>query len=381
MTTLTSQALKSKRRPNGNQWRHGVHKDIMDNVYENMDAAFLALEQTINAGWASCAGVFDTAEDTNFSAALKVIDTSVNLVLGSRILVTGQTTPSKNGIYVLTVLGGGAANSTWARASDFNETSEVQLGDKVWVTGGTVYANTEWRVTTAPAVLGTNDLAFTLQSAGSFVPTTVFGAAHDIAVATGAGSASGVNITANSIVARLNAGSVVPVTVAASTIVGRGAAGDIDDLAPSAVRTILTPATDADALELFPASTIPPASIRGINTAAVVALADASGALLTAEGVVNGLFTAAVVDGGGRTMELPSAAALAALVAGAADGTCINFTILNNGAGAITVAVDGGATLTHLGSVGSLDVAAGTHATFRIILGAGLVVGGFYRVG
>lgn len=230
---MNSAAMQGKKRPTGNQWRSGVTKTLLDNVYGNMDAAFLALEQAVNAGWAACACVYDAAENTNFaSAAPTPIDTSVAATVGMRILVTGQTLQKNNGIYVVDTVGTGA-NGTWSRAEDLSSLDHVQLGDEVWVTGGTTHGNTAWRVTSVPTAWATTgNLVFTLQSAGSFVPLSLFTAVGDLAVGSGNGAAS-------------------KVAVAASRIVGRKSSGSVAGLTASEARVVMATTSEADADELI----------------------------------------------------------------------------------------------------------------------------------
>jgi hypothetical protein len=84
----------------------------------------------------------------------------VNLSLNDRILVIGQSTGSQNGIYYVTTVGSGS-NGTWARSIDTNETGELDSGTIVMVTEGTIYADTQWKLTTNdPIVIGTTALTF-----------------------------------------------------------------------------------------------------------------------------------------------------------------------------------------------------------------------------
>jgi hypothetical protein len=85
----------------------------------------------------------------------------VTLSLNDRVLVTGQTDPAQNGIYIITMLGSGA-NGTWARSNDTNETGELLAGTIVMVTEGVIYADTQWKlITDNPIVIGTTPLVFT----------------------------------------------------------------------------------------------------------------------------------------------------------------------------------------------------------------------------
>ena len=104
-----------------------------------------------------------TTANVNLSNALEngdVLD-GVTLVTGDRVLVKNQSTASENGIYI--VQASGAA----LRASDFNEPQEVDGGDFVFVTGGTVNDNTGWVQTATNVVtIGTDPITF-VQFAGA----------------------------------------------------------------------------------------------------------------------------------------------------------------------------------------------------------------------
>lgn len=79
----------------------------------------------------------------------------VALIAGNRVLLTGQTTATENGIWVI-------AAGAWTRPLDFAAGSSV-AGAFTFVEGGTVRADTGWVCTTnAPAdIVGTNNLSFT----------------------------------------------------------------------------------------------------------------------------------------------------------------------------------------------------------------------------
>ena len=86
----------------------------------------------------------------------------VSLVAGDRILVTGQSTASQNGLYDVTIVGSGS-NGTWVRTSDANATGEIAAGMIVMVTEGTLWADTSWKlVTNDPIVVGTTGLQLSL---------------------------------------------------------------------------------------------------------------------------------------------------------------------------------------------------------------------------
>jgi hypothetical protein len=107
-----------------------------------------------------------TSGNVDISTELEAGDVvdGVTLVAGNRVLVKSQTNAAQNGIYV--VQASGAA----LRASDFNEPQEVDGGDFVFVTGGTLYDNTGWVQTTTNVVtIGTDPIVFTqFSGAGTY---------------------------------------------------------------------------------------------------------------------------------------------------------------------------------------------------------------------
>jgi|TARA_Y100000034_G_scaffold53943_2_gene66147 hypothetical protein len=80
-----------------------------------------------------------------------------------RILVKDQSTASENGIYV-------TASGAWSRGSDMNATAEV-AGSFVFVTGGTVGADTGWACTNEPeaAEVGTDDITWSQFSDAGYI--------------------------------------------------------------------------------------------------------------------------------------------------------------------------------------------------------------------
>jgi hypothetical protein len=113
---------------------------------------------------ASC--VAATTANVSIATDLEVGDIvdGVTLAEGDRVLVKSQTNAAQNGIYI--VQSSGAA----LRASDFNEPQEVDGGDFIFVTGGSLYDNTGWVQTTTNVVtIGTDPITFTqFSGAGTY---------------------------------------------------------------------------------------------------------------------------------------------------------------------------------------------------------------------
>ena len=102
-----------------------------------------------------------TTTNVNLSGGAPSQVDGVTLSHNDRVLVTGQTTGSQNGIYYVTTLGSGS-NGTWSRSTDSNQTGELLAGTIVMVTEGSVYADTQWKlITDNPIVIDTTPLTFT----------------------------------------------------------------------------------------------------------------------------------------------------------------------------------------------------------------------------
>ena len=109
-----------------------------------------------------------TISNINLSGGAPNNVDGVTLSVNDRILVNGQTTGSQNGIYQVDILGTGS-NGTWIRSIDTNATGELQAGTIVMVTEGTVYKDTQWKLTTNnPIIIGTTALTFEQNSAFAF---------------------------------------------------------------------------------------------------------------------------------------------------------------------------------------------------------------------
>lgn len=94
----------------------------------------------------------------------------VSVVDGDRVLVAGQTTASANGIYVVSA-------STWARAVDFDESSESIAGTVVWANEGTANGDVFWALTTNGTItLGSTSLVFTRTPAPAVAALTKYSA-------------------------------------------------------------------------------------------------------------------------------------------------------------------------------------------------------------
>ena len=103
-------------------------------------------------------GVGATLTNSGTQAAL-VLD-GVTLSVSDRVLVKNQTTGAQNGIYTVTDTGSGSTNWVLTRATDFNTSAEIQGGDFVFVTGGSLYDNTGWVQTSTSVTVGSTAIVW-----------------------------------------------------------------------------------------------------------------------------------------------------------------------------------------------------------------------------
>ena len=119
----------------------------------------ITAQQISNIDYKQSVRVVAVSNVTLAGGAPATVD-GVSLVAGDRVLVTGQSTGSQNGLYYVVTLGVGS-NGTWSRSLDGDGTGEIDSGMIVMVTEGTVYADTQWKlITDDPITVGTTALTF-----------------------------------------------------------------------------------------------------------------------------------------------------------------------------------------------------------------------------
>lgn len=129
-------------------------------------ATTAALTVTYSNG---ASGVGATLTNAGAMAAINI--DGVALSLNDRVLVKDQASTFQNGIYTVTTVGSGAANWVMTRATDFDTPSEIQPGDFVIITAGTVNASSSWVETATVTTIGTDAITFSQFSTG--IPVTV----------------------------------------------------------------------------------------------------------------------------------------------------------------------------------------------------------------
>lgn len=85
------------------------------------------------------------------------------LTLGMRVLVKDQTSTFQNGIYSVTTAGALAVAGILTRTTDFDQTADIDIGDSVFVTSGSVNANRTYvQNGTQGPTMGTDPITFAL---------------------------------------------------------------------------------------------------------------------------------------------------------------------------------------------------------------------------
>lgn len=140
----------------------GANKEYVDSIasgFTFISSAFVATTGALTATYANgAAGVGATLTNAGAQAAL-TIDGQL-LTATQRVLVKNQAAQLQNGIYTVTTVGTGATNWVLTRATDYDATGEINPGDLVPVTAGTVNSGTSWLQTETVTAVGTDPIIF-----------------------------------------------------------------------------------------------------------------------------------------------------------------------------------------------------------------------------
>lgn len=105
-------------------------------------ASIAALPSIVYANGASGVG----ATLTGVALAAISLDSSSPAV-NDRVLIKNQASSFQNGIYIVTATGSGIAVFILTRATDFDQASDIQTGDSVFVVAGNTLSTTTWAYT------------------------------------------------------------------------------------------------------------------------------------------------------------------------------------------------------------------------------------------
>lgn len=93
--------------------------------------------------------------------------------VGDRVLIKNQVSTFQNGIYIVTQTGSGIAVFILTRATDFDQSADIQTGANTFVLSGSTLANTTWAVNSASSpVIGTDPITFIQEASSAIVVGT-----------------------------------------------------------------------------------------------------------------------------------------------------------------------------------------------------------------
>lgn len=119
-------------------------------------ASTAALPSIVYANGSSGVG----ATLTGVALAAISLDSSSPSV-GDMVLIKNQVSTFQNGIYTVTATGSGVAVFVLTRTTDFDQSADIDIGDSVFITAGTVNTNTTWvQNGTNNPVMGTDPITF-----------------------------------------------------------------------------------------------------------------------------------------------------------------------------------------------------------------------------
>lgn len=82
--------------------------------------------------------------------------------VADRLLIKNQASSFQNGVYVVTTVGSAGVAFILTRASDYNQSVDIDIGDSVFISSGSTLLNTTWAQNgTGNPVIGTDPILFT----------------------------------------------------------------------------------------------------------------------------------------------------------------------------------------------------------------------------
>tara|TARA_R110000868_G_scaffold121883_1_gene323326 strand:- start:4093 stop:5754 length:1662 start_codon:yes stop_codon:yes gene_type:complete len=136
-----------------------AYVDLVSGGFNYKNTTYASTTANLNATYANgAAGVGATLTNAGVQAAFATDGTSP--AVNSRILVQFETTQAYNGIYTLTTVGDGVTNWVLTRSLDYDTPAEMNPGDIVPVSDGTLYADTLWIQTQNVIAVGVTPVNF-----------------------------------------------------------------------------------------------------------------------------------------------------------------------------------------------------------------------------
>jgi hypothetical protein len=164
------------------QWQALSSRDYAKNSIASFDvkeSCEAATTTNLSATYAN--GTSGVGATLTGAGALPSLD-GVNLSVGKRVLLLGQTAAKENGVYTVTALN----PFVLTRAVDFDESEEVNGGEFVFVKNGTNYGNCAFVCTNSgPATIGTTAIVFTQISGNARTLQQYYATGNQIDTASG----------------------------------------------------------------------------------------------------------------------------------------------------------------------------------------------------
>lgn len=117
-------------------------KDLLTEAHESATDPHPQYQLAVDLSWKKSVRVAATTNTTR--SGPQTVD-GVSTTIGDRVLLTGQTTPSQNGVWVV-------AASTWSRATDLNADAEFHAGIAVFVVEGSSEGGSIYYLSTTSAI-------------------------------------------------------------------------------------------------------------------------------------------------------------------------------------------------------------------------------------
>lgn len=284
------------------------------------------------------AAVAATTVNISISNDLQVGDVvdNVTLAAGNRVLVKNQNTASENGIYVVQPTGAAI------RAADFDQPSEVDGGDFIFVTGGTINDNTGWvQTSTGVVTIGTDPIYFTqfsgagtyLAGYGLYLDGNTFTANANVlasltdlstSVSTHSGLITGVHGVSGNVVGTSDTQTLSNKTLGSSVSLG----ADIDAVNTYTIVNLQEPTSNQDAATKFYVDDAISGVSNTISGLSTDDIAEGNNLYFTnarAEAAVSNLDTDDLAEG--NNLYFTNARAEAAMVTPLTTGTQTNITV------------------------------------------------------
>lgn len=235
--------------------------------------------------------------------------------VNDRVLVKNQVSTFQNGIYNVTTVGNAGVAFVLTRAADFDQSADIDIGDSVFVTNGTVNASTTWvqNGTNSP-VMGTDPITFA-QIAGPGSITS----GNGITV-TGLSVAIDTSVTVDKTTAQTLTNKTLTSPILTTPALGTPASGVVTNLTGTAGINITGTAPAGTLTGTTLASNVVTSSLTSVGT-------------LSAGAIPASLITAGTFGSGAYSFGTGNAVTLGTIELGAASDT----TLSRSGAGVLSV--------------------------------------------